>query len=205
MIEELKHIFGPKCSAISVNSEVNEFINTPSKQMKFCEAVQHSFNLPLRIDSKNINCTGARRCLGFENNNDDLVKTISENNNIPVDFIRNALKNVPVLKNISHINLGITDYMEKEIRPDLYILFIQPSLVTVIMQSLAKHGISPSVQPYSQLSVCGNVFSNCYQNNKVSISFGCPESRQHGGINNDEVALAIPYKYAKQILKTIQL
>jgi len=34
----------------------------------------------------------------------------------------------------------------------------------------------------------------------VSISFGCPESRKHGGIDKNEVVLGFPFEIAKLII-----
>jgi uncharacterized protein (DUF169 family) len=203
MIDKLKDIFGPKCTAINVNGEINEFINIPSKQMKFCEAVDYSFNIPLRINTQNLGCIGARRCLGFDNNDNQLAKAISENNNIPERFIQNALSGIPKLQNIRHINLGMTEYMERDTIPDLYIVYVKPDNVTTVMHNLAKDKIIPSIPPYSILSVCGNVFANCYRNKLVSISFGCPESRKSGGINDCELVMGIPYKIALQVISDI--
>jgi len=201
MIENLKKIFGQKCTSINVNFGLTEFINIPTKQLKFCEAVNYSFNVPVKITSENLGCPGARRCMSFDTSDSHLSKNISENNKIPIKFIRNVLYTIPKLNGIKFINLGLTEYMEKEIHPDLYIIYIQPVVATTIMHSLAKIKITPSVPPYSLLSVCGNVFSNCYKNNVVSISFGCPESRKEGGIENNEVVMAIPFQIAAELFR----
>jgi len=203
MIDELKNIFGPKCSAININGETTEFMNVPAKPMKYCEAVNSSFNVPIRLINENLGCPGARRCIGFNNDDSQLAKTISGNNKIPFPFIIDVLKTIPTLHDIRHINLGITEYMEKETRLDLFILYVKPERITGIMHTLAKNKIMPSIPPYSLLSVCGNVFANCYINQTVSISFGCPESRKHGGIEQDEVVIGFPFKTAKFIIDAI--
>jgi uncharacterized protein (DUF169 family) len=201
MIDELKHIFGPKCTAISVNGELTEFVNIPSKQMKFCESVNYSFNIPVKIINENLGCHGARRCIGFDHSDTQLSKSISEKNKIPVRFIRSALYNIPKLICIKHIVLGMTEYMEKELQPDLYIIYMKPVWVAAMMHYLAKINIIPSIPPYSLLSVCGNVFSNCYKNHVACISFGCPESREHGGIEKSEVVMGIPYQTAVEVIR----
>lgn len=200
MITELKDIFGPKCTAIKVNGEISEFINIPSKPMKFCEAVNYSFNVPIRLNAENLGCLGARRSVGFDKNEKQLAKIIAGNNSIPLSFIVNAFKTIPALRAVRHINLGIQEYMEKDTQPDLYILYILPNRITDILHILARKSIQPSIPPYSLLSVCGNVFSNCYINQSVSISFGCPESRKYGGIEENEIVLGLPYAIAKFIV-----
>jgi uncharacterized protein (DUF169 family) len=200
MIDDLKNIFGPKCTSIHVNGEQSESINIPTKQLKFCEAVSLSFSRPVRVVDKNLGCPGARRSVGFDKDDTLLAQIISENNGIPVQFVLNALKEIPKLKGITQINLGMTEEMEKKTKPDLYIIYIKPAMVTAIMHNLAKLGVKPSILPYSLLSVCGNVFSNCYKNIVPTLSFGCPESRKHGGIGNDEVVLGLPYQHASYLV-----
>ncbi len=202
MIDELKNIFGTKCSAININGETTEFMNVPAKPMKFCEAVNYSFNIPVRLINENLGCPGARRCIGFDNNDRQLAQTITGNNKIPSSFIISALNSIPSLHDISHINLGVPGYMKKELTPDLFILYVKPERITRIMHALGKGKIMPSIPPYSLLSVCGNVFANCYINQTVSISFGCPESRKYGGIEQDEIVIGLPFKTAKLIIDT---
>ncbi len=202
MIEQLKMKFGTKCTAISVNTELPETFYPTSDHIKLCEAVNHSFHEPVKLVNKNLRCPGARRSLGFDNDDSSLANIISKNNKIPLQFIKNALCEIPKLKNIDNVYLGIDENMEKEIQPDLYIIYVQPGMVTKLIHTLAKIGIKPSVPPFSLLSVCGNVFSHCYKNNTVSLSFGCPESRKCGGIEKNEVVLGFSFEYALNILNS---
>jgi len=103
------------------------------------------------------------------------------------------------LTGISHINLGLTESMEHDLQPDLYIMYAQPFRITDLMHNLAQLEIRPSIPSYSFLSVCGNVFANCYLNQVVSISFGCPESRNNGGIGKNEIVIGIPFKIAAEL------
>ena len=200
MTDKLKQLFGPKCTPINVNGKLTEFINIPDRQMKFCEAVNYSFKVPLMLNSDNLGCQGARRCIGFRNDYRQLATKISEENKIPVNFIRTALEKIPVLKGISHINLGLTECIEKDIKPDLYIMYVQPFRITELMHKLAKMKVVPSVSPYTFLSVCGNIFANSYLTNNVSVSFGCPESRKYGGIEENEIVVGLPFSVAEKLL-----
>ena len=112
MINKLKQHFGNKCTSIYVNSDLPGFINIPLKQMKFCEAVDQSFKVPLRLNSKNLGCPGSRRSIGFEYNDEQLAKQISGNNHIPLNFISTALQKIPIMNGIRHINLGLLQFQE---------------------------------------------------------------------------------------------
>lgn len=199
MINELKNRFGGKCSGINVNG-VAKAINIPSKQLKFCEAVNYSFDVPIQVNSDNLGCPGAKRSVGFDKKEQKLAAFISENTKIPALFIKGAFNNIPRLKtHVKHINLGITEDTEELLPPDLFIMYVHPAKITEIMHLLAKHNMQPSIPTYSLLSVCGNVFANSYVNKVVSISFGCPESRKYGGVEENKVIIGIPRKYVKYL------
>jgi len=201
MINELKNIIGDRCSAININGEISG-INTTSKQMKLCEALSHSFNVPLQINKDMIGCPGARRSIGIENDDQKLALFISENTKIPEPFIMEAFENIPMLdSNFSHLNLGITEEIEKLLSPDIFVAYVAPSKITQIMHVFAQQNIHVVIPPYSLLSVCGNVIANTYINKIPSISFGCPESRKHGGVQNDEVVVGVPANMVKYLLK----
>lgn len=199
--DKLKEIFGKKCTAININGESDSFINIPIRKMSLCQAVDQSFRVPLRISSENLDCPGARRSVGFENNEKQLIKEISEHSHISGCFIRNALRRIPVITGIRHINLGLTESMENDLQPDLYIIYVKPFIITDLMHNLAKMGIEPLIPSYSFLSVCGSVLANCYSRQAVSVSFGCPESRNHGGIGENEVVLGLPAQIASKLLQ----
>jgi len=77
MTDRIKRLFGPKCTAININGESDGFINIPSRQMTLCEAVDQSFKVPLRLNGDNLVCPGARRSVGFDADDEQLIKEIS--------------------------------------------------------------------------------------------------------------------------------
>jgi len=168
--------------------------------MTFCEAVNQSFKIPLRINPCNLNCLGARRSIGFETNDKLLIKEIAVHSNLSGSFIASVLPSIPALRGIRHINLGLTEQMEAYYQTDLYIAYVQPYKITELMHNLARLEICPSIPCYSFLSVCGNIFANCYLNQVPCLSFGCVESRNHGGIGKNEIVLGLPVKTACRLL-----
>lgn len=200
MINGLKAKYGYKCSGIKVNGPGLK-TNHPLKELRFCEAVSYSFDVPIRLTQENIGCKGAKRSLGIDKNDNELRKMISKNNKIPGRFVKEALNDIPTLsQKIFQISLGIVEEMEDMMMPDLFIMYVPPHKITELMLTLAGAEIKPVVPQYSFLSICGNVFVNSYINKIVTISFGCPESRLHGGVRCDEVILGIPLKFAKHII-----
>lgn len=200
MIELIKEKYGYHCSAININSKIPK-INVPTRKMKFCEAVKYSFDVPIQLSEKNLFCPGARRSMGYNNNDTLLAETISGENNIPASFVVEALNEVPVInQKAKQINLGLTSKMESLYKPEVYILYVEPNKVTELMRLLSPHKMQVAISTNTFLSVCGNVFVNSYMNGLISVSFGCPESRANGGVKDSEVVVGIPARYLDLIL-----
>jgi len=200
VIEELKEVYGPKCSAINVNGELQK-INRPSRQMKLCEAVNYSFNVPIQVGRDTISCPGARRNMGFDRDDKKLSYTISMNTGIPLKIVKKSLDSVPVMdEGINHLNVGVTHVMEEWISVDLFVFYLAPRQVTEMMCRLARHGIRPHIADNSLLSVCGSVITRSYRDRKATISFGCLESRRDGGVEDGEVIVGIPAEMAHYVL-----
>jgi len=197
MLEKIKEFFGPRSTGIKINGDHYSFLNQPQREVKFCEAVYHSFQLPLQIDGSNLGCPGARRSLGFDNTSGDLAGLISSNTGIPYRYIRKILEDIPVISTpINNVVLGIPEGLEEDIRPDIYITYAQPDRVMRLMHLLARKKEQPLLPACSIHSICGNVFSRALEHQKAAASFGCPESRQYGGVKKDEVIVGIPANLA---------
>ena len=172
--------------------------------MKFCEAVNLSFNEPMELTKMNVDCPGAQRSLGFNGRNEDeLSQMISDSTQIPSSHVLEALRHIPVIHSrIDNILLGISENMEDELTPDVYITYTQPEKVMHFIHDLAKQKIKPHMPPFSIHSICGNVFARSFRDEDVTVSFGCPESREYGGVNKDEVIVGIPYSLAHKLVES---
>ena len=200
MIEKLKEIIGPRCSAIKMNGEVNEFINIPSKPMMFCEAVNYSFHIPIRLTADNMCCPDNLGNAGLDTKHICFNKKIMGNRNNPEQFNHDPLCIMPDLQGIRHINMGLTQAMEKDCKPDLYIAFIRPASISDLVHKMTQKAIRLSVPSNGLLAVCSNVFTNYYIHQTVCISFGCADSRKYNGVEKDEIVMSIPYLTAIQLI-----
>ena len=202
MLNQLKSIFGERCTGIRVNEpSYNRFI-FPERAMKFCEAVHMSFEQPVELTQTNVSCPGARRSFDFDENDEELVQMISENTRIPASHVLEALRDIPVINSdIQNILIGITEDLEKEIVPDVFIIYTQPDKVMKFIHDLARQKMKPHMPPYSIHSICGNVFARSFKDEEVTISFGCPESREYGGVKPDEVVVGLPYQAARKLVE----
>ncbi len=200
MISKLKRRFGPFCTGIKVNYE-KEFVNSPLKTLRFCEAVNDSFHTPILFNPENLSCLGSKRSLGIFNNDDDLIQHISQESQVIPKTVKYVLDDTPILDTpVENILLGISEEMEKEVQPDMYIMYILPKNVMNLMKEYTlKLNKFPVIKPYTFLSVCGNIFVRTYRFGVMSASYGCPESRKYGGVKDNLVVVGIPYDKCLQL------
>ena len=201
MILELKKQFGPKCLGLKVNYNKN-FSYSPAKSIRFCEAVNDAFKTPLLFNPLNLTCFGAKRSMGLLLDDKELLKHISAETNIAKKTIRKALNDIPKMSTpIHNILMGITDEIEIDTRPDMYIMYIDPKRLTDLTRRyIIETNDYPIVHPYPFLSICGNVFISTFKSARMSVSFGCPESREYGGLKDNQLVVGLPYNQAVQIL-----
>jgi len=177
------------------------FENSPLKSLRFCEAVNDSFHIPLLFNPQNLSCLGSKRSLGILRNDDDLMQHISQESQVIPKTVKYVLDDTPILDTpFDNILLGISEEMEKEVQPDIYIMYIEPKNVMNLMKEYTlKLNKFPAIKPYTFLSVCGNVFVRTYKFGVMTISFGCPESRKYGGVKDNLVVVGIPYDKCLQL------
>ncbi len=194
MISELKKRYGAKCMGLKVN-HLNGYDYTPDKPIRFCEAVYDAFKMPLLFNPQNLLCLGAKRSMGIMKNDEELVQHIELESGIDSNTIRRAVSDIPHLDEpIENILMGIDEEMERDVKPDMYIMFISPREVMELMKYYTEKLKSfPVVKPYTFLSVCGSVFVSTYKTGLMSISFGCPESRYYGGVKDNLLVVGLPY------------
>lgn len=202
MITELKKKYGNKCTGVKVNYE-GTCVNTSEVALRFCEAVNYSFNVPLLLNSCLLSCKGAQRSFGLLKSDEELIIHIAGESNASEHTIKRALNDIPLIDNpIKNIFLGIQDHMENIIQPDMYILQIRPNEAMVLMrQYIVKTNNSPIIKPYPFLSVCGGILAASLIDNLMSISFGCPESRKFAGVDDSNVIIGIPFKTCIQLFR----
>lgn len=201
MILELKKQFGPKCIGLKVNYN-KEFRYSPAKSIRFCEAINDAFRTPLLFNPLNLSCFGAKRSLGLSQDDKELIKHISEETNIANQTIKKALIDIPKMNTpIHNVLMGINEKIEHDERPDMYIMYIDPKQLTDLSRRYTRvTNDFPVVQPFSFLSICGNIFISTFKSARMSISFGCPESREYGGLKDNQLIVGLPYNQAVQIL-----
>lgn len=169
------------------------------ESVRFCEAVYKAQKRNVSLSFDNVCCDGARRCFGWLKNNDmKLAKRLSQKTAIDQDVAYKLIRSVPVLnENIVVISLGTN------IQGDVYISYANPESAMKLVrdwQKVTRQNLRVEISGI--MSVCGNVAVKSCLGQKISISFGCPDSREFGGIQKEQLVIGIPYNIASSLCST---
>ena len=166
------------------------------KHVRFCEAVYKALNVCKSLSFSDICCEGAKRCFGSLKNSDEkLAQRLAEKIGMTQNVSLELIKNVPVLnEKFSGISLG------KDIDGDVYISYINPESAMKLIRCWQKTtGNNLNTEISGIMSVCGNVAVKSYNNKNISISFGCPDSREYGCIKEGQLVIGIPRNIALRL------
>ncbi len=164
--------------------------------VRFCEAIPKARLSPIILRSRDISCAGARYVFNWNHNLDkEVITTCSDGRGVSCDIARSMLLSSPRLKiPPKAIGLNVDDI------PDLFISYLQPEGFMNLLKVFQDHeGKNLVVSLSSTMGVCGNVAVNAYHERKISISFGCDESRKYGRMSRDRLAVGVPYSELRKL------
>jgi uncharacterized protein (DUF169 family) len=188
--KSLSHISGSDWVAIKFEKQISANNIEP---VRFCEAVNMAQKKRISLSGHNICCDGASRCFGWLKNNDmKLAQRLADKMGVTQDAALKLIRGVPVLnEEFSGISLS------KDIDGDVYISYINPESAMKLVRCWQKMtGCNLDTEISGIMSVCGNVAVKSYLDQKISISFGCPDSRKYGGIGKEQLVIGLPHEVA---------
>jgi uncharacterized protein (DUF169 family) len=162
--------------------------------VRFCEAVVKARLSPVILKGSDISCVGAKYVFGWDHGvSKEIIRACSEKRRISFGIAKSILLATPQLK-ISPVAIGLNT----DGRPDLLISYPQPEQFMELLKVFQEYkGENLTVSLSSIMGVCGNVVVKAYLEGRVSISFGCDDSREYGHISRDRLAVGIPYSELK--------
>lgn len=167
------------------------------KETRFCEAIGQSWSSNNLLARGCINCMGANYVFGWEENiRDNVIGNFQRKRNISSKDAASIVKALPKME-VAPIAIGLNGVEP----PDLLVAYIQPQQFMKVLHVYHRvFGDKLKIELSSYAAVCGNVAVNTYLHKKISLSFGCEDSRQYGGISRDRVVVGIPYALAHKFL-----
>jgi len=168
----------------------------PAKDIRFCEAVSRAGEGEWILTPDKLCCQGAQRCLGWLKGADqELAARLAEKMGTSVAIARRAIADVPVLpEKFEAVWVGT------DTEPDVYVSYVLPETAMQIVRSWQRvFGRSLPIWVSCIMAVCGSAVVNSYINHTISLSFGCPDSRQYGGIRPEQLVVAMPADLLKEM------
>lgn len=166
---------------------------------RLCEAVHQSFTRDITITCRTMECPGALRSLGLGRHHEQMASQMSEKTGMPLQRAEDLLAATPILKqNARAIAMGTTD------QPDVLIGYLRPEAAMKLLrcwQQATGQRLSTSLSAFT--AVCASLVA-AEQDDQPVFSFGCPDSRQYGGIGPNRLVAALSRKATSQMMQEIE-
>ena len=187
----LDHLTGERWTGV-------RFLETASPDARpfarLCEAVHCSFKENLTVACGALECLGALRSLGLGRHDDQMAGQMSEKTGMPLERAKDLLAASPILtRNVKAVALGAID------RPDVFIGYLRPEAAMKLLrrwQQTTGQRLSTELSAFT--AVCASLVA-AYQESPLVFSFGCPDSREYGGIGSDRLVAALPLEVVSQM------
>jgi uncharacterized protein (DUF169 family) len=198
IIDEFQRTFGSRWTGVKF------FFGDPPKggkyfpeETRFCEAISQSWSSNNLLGRGCINCMGANYVFGWEENiRDKVIENFHRKRDIALKEAASIVQGLPRMEG-APTAIGLNG----QENPDLLVACLQPQqfmrLLTVYQGVFGKK-LKAELSGFA--AVCGNVAVKAYVSKRISLSFGCQDSRQYGGISRDRLVVGIPYALAHKLL-----
>lgn len=189
-IRAFERRMGGRWTGISFHRQIPVDTRKTDQPMPFCKAVAASSTGALTLTREDMNCPGAQRSFGWQNEVDaTFVDGIVRQTGFSQPVAEKLIRETPKINNEDIVGVTVGDYET----PDILISYLQPAHAMrflLLWQQVYQSTLDVSIS--SVMAVCGSVAAGAYSTQKVCCSFGCPESRRQGGIGRDRLAIGIP-------------
>ena len=161
------------------------------KGVRFCGATREAILHPILLDKESVACPGAQHAFGwkslFKNNS---LQGCCDKRDMQEDALKPMVSLVPFLKKpFKYIGLNTEGV------PDLVMSYVPPQEVMSLIKIYHnKIGGNLDVSLCAMMAVCGGVAVRSYLDEKISLSFGCDDSRKFADMRRENLAVGIPKK-----------
>ena len=106
------------------------------------------------------------------------------------EVLKSMLSRVPYFKKpFRYIGLNTED------EPDLVMSYMPPEGIMNLLKIYRNHQDgNPDVSLSTMMAICGGIAVRTYLEEKISLSFGCDDSRKYANMRRENLAVGIPRK-----------
>jgi uncharacterized protein (DUF169 family) len=167
------------------------------KDVRFCEATREANSYPILLDKGSIICPGAQHAFGWDSlYKNKLLENCCDKQDMQSGVLKSMLSRIPYFKKpFKYIGLNTAGI------PDLVMSYMSPKeIMSLIKIYNNKKGGNLDISLCTILAICGGIAVRTYLEEKISLSFGCDDSRKYADMRREYLAIGIPSKLFKLFL-----
>ena len=143
------------------------------------------------MDEESIACPGAQYAFGWKSLfKNELLQGCCDKRDVRKSTLKSMLSRMPYFKKpFKYIGLN-TDGV-----PDLVMSYVPPQeVMSLIKMYHNKEGGDLDVSLCTMMAICGGIAVRTYLEEKISLSFGCDDSRKFADMRRENLAVGVPRK-----------
>jgi len=161
------------------------------KSVRFCEATKEAIIHPILLDKESISCPGAQSAFGWRPKyKNELLDSCYDKRKTQKSILKSMFSRIPYFKKpFRYIGLNT------EGAPDIIMSYIAPGeVMNLIKMYHNRQGGNLDVSLCTMMSICGGVAVRTYLEERISLSFGCDDSRKYADMRRENLAIGVPRK-----------
>ena len=162
--------------------------------VRFCEATKEATIYPVILDRKSISCPGAQYAFGWRADyKNELLDNCYDKRKTQKNILKSMLSRIPHFEKPPKF-IGLNTKGE----PDFVMSYMPPGeIMNLIKMYHSRLGESLDVSLCTMMSICGCIAVRTYLEKKISLSFGCDDSRKFADMRRENLAIGIPKRLFK--------
>ncbi len=158
------------------------------KNVMFCEATKKAIIQPIILDKDSISCLGAQYAFGWEPDKKRLLEICRSKTQASIANLKSMLSRAPRFrKPFKYIGLNTEGI------PDLIMAYTSAQEIMNLTRLYQRRtGKNLDVLLPGMMPICGGIAVKTYLEGKITLSFGCVDSRNFADLRREFIAVGIP-------------
>lgn len=194
--EACEGLCGASWTGVSFLDALPPLLEAPSACPRLCGAIGQAFQKCMLIDLHALDCPGGLRSVGLPIDDDKMAEEMASRAPMPVGHARKIVRTTPRLKQSAcYMTMGHIEH------PDILVSYLSPeSAMKLLRRWQQVFGRRLKTDLSASTAVCATAVG-AYLNKELLFSFGCPDSREYGGIAPHQLVAALPVSLATRLIQ----
>lgn len=194
--EVFRKLVGAPWTGLSFHSAPRSIEETPSACARLCEAVGRSFHGAMTIDTTMLECPGGMRALGIPIDDEYMACEMAGRFRMPIEHARHIIQATSRLERPPRfISMGLIE------QPDVLVSYLPPESAMKLLRRWQQFfGRRLETDLSASTAVCAAA-AEAHVATKMAFSFGCPDSRDYGGIEDHQLITATSRYVAARLVQ----